>query len=92
MTKPESYWNHRIMRTETPQTHELFGTTLIDSYTTYAVHEVYYSGNKIISWTSTPVEIREDSLKDLKTTLKNMLEACKLPVLDSITGEEIKTV
>jgi hypothetical protein len=86
---PQSYWNHRVMRTETPQTHELSGITLIDSYTTYAIHEVYYRGDKVISWTDTPVEIVEESLKDLKKTLKNMLDACKLPVLDSITGEEI---
>ena len=83
MTKPESYWNHRVIRTITPQTH-------MDDCITYGIHEVYYRGDKVISWTDTPIEIVEESLKDLKTTLKNMLEACKLPVLDSITGEEIK--
>ena len=74
-----SHWNHRLMRTKH-----------VNDYMTYGIHEVYYRGNKVISWTDTPVEIVEESLKDLKTTLKNMLEACKLPVLDVITGEEVK--
>ena len=76
MTKPESYWNHRIMRTKH-----------MNNYMTYGVHEVYYRGDKVISWTDTPIDIAEESLKDLKLTLK---EACKLPVLDVITGEEVK--
>ena len=82
MSKPESYWNHRVMMTVTPIFH-------MDDSITYGIHEVYYRGDKVIGWTDTPVEIVEESLKDLKKTLKNMLDACKLPVLDSITGEEI---
>jgi len=76
MTKPDSYWNHRVMRTKH-----------VDDYMTYGIHEVYYRGDKVIGWTDTPVDIAEESLKDLKSTLK---EACKLPVLDSITGEEVQ--
>jgi hypothetical protein len=83
MSKSESYWDHRVMMTVTPRVH-------MDDAITYGIHEVYYRGDKVISWTDTPVEIIEESLKDLKTTLKNMLEACKLPVIDSITGEEVK--
>ena len=76
---PQSYWNHRVMRTKH-----------VDDYMTYGIYEVYYRGDKVINWTDTPVEIVEESLKDLKATLKNMLGACKLPVLDSITGEEVQ--
>jgi hypothetical protein len=83
MSKSESYWDHRVMMTVTSRVH-------MDDAITYGIHEVYYRGDKVISWTDTPVEIVEESLKDLKTTLKNMLEACKLPVLDVITGEELK--
>jgi hypothetical protein len=83
MSKSESDWDHRVMMTVTPRVH-------MDDAITYGIHEVYYRGDKVISWTDTPVEIVEESLKDLKTTLKNMLEACKLPVLDVITGEEVK--
>ena len=82
MSKPESYWNHRVMMTVTPIVN-------MDNDITYGIHEVYYRGDKVINWTDTPVEIVEESLKNLKATLKNMLEACQLPVLDSITGEEI---
>jgi len=89
MTKPESYWNHRVMMTVTPRLDHYQLDTRVDDYISYGIHEVYYRGDKVISWTDTPVEIVEESLKDLKATLKNMLEACKLPVLDSITGEEI---
>jgi hypothetical protein len=78
-----SHWDYRVMITVTPRVH-------MDDAITYGIHEVYYRGSKVISWTDTPIEIVEESLKDLKKTLKNMLEACKLPVLDSITGEEIK--
>jgi len=81
--KDISYWNYRVMINVTPRVH-------MDDAITYGIHEVYYRGNKPISWTDTPVEIVEESLKDLKSTLKYMLEACKLPVLDVITGEEVK--
>jgi hypothetical protein len=83
MSKSESHWDHRVMMTVTPRVH-------MDDAITYGIHEVYYRGDKVISWTDTPVEIVEESLKDLKKTLKYMLEACKLPVLDVITGEEVK--
>lgn len=88
MTKPKSYWNYRVMMTKTPQKYDLESMDL-NNYISYGIHETYYRGDKVIGWTDNPVEIQEESLKDLKKTLKNMLHACKLPILDAITGEEI---
>lgn len=70
------HWNHRVIVKE--YTHE---DGYIEKF--YAIHEVYYDkNNKPEGVTMEGIAIIGDSVEDLKKTLEQMKEACKLPVLN----------
>ena len=64
-------WNHRVIRRKFPN-----GEVL------YAIHEVYYGfDGKPRSCTENPIRIQEESVSDLKKTMKRIRRALKKPVL-----------
>ena len=73
--KPNSHWNHRVMRRE----HE-------NSEPTYGIHEVYYKQGKADMWTDDPVEVTGDDIQELKQTLERMILALEKPILNFKDG------
>jgi len=69
-------WNYRI----------------IFSNDTYAIHEVYYKNNNIISWSENSISPMGDSIKELSEDIKNMKKAFDLPILQEINGKLIEIV
>ena len=62
-------WNHRV---------------IFDKDTgLYSIHEVYYVDGENIGMTENPVHAQEESVDDLEETLRRMLRACQMPVLES---------
>ena len=72
-------WNHRVMRKNDT-----------DGSFIYSIHEVIYDDQGDgQSWTEERITPVEGSLKDLKNTLRRMLEACDKPVMEAC-GEVAK--
>jgi hypothetical protein len=76
--KPDSHWNHRVMRKE----HD-------NSESTYGIHEVYYKQGKANMWTEDPVEVTGDDVQELKQTLERMLLALEKPILNFKDGSVV---
>jgi hypothetical protein len=75
-------WNYRVVKkvTKIP----VGGTDI-----TYEIHDVYLDESlDIVNIGKISFPIGED-VNGLKWTLKKMLEACKKPVIDYNTGEEV---
>lgn len=81
-------WNYRVVKKVTKIPHRLnkqFGETDIS----YEIHDVYYDkylDKPSIGRLSFPMG---DDVESLQWSLERMLEACKKPILDYNTGEEI---
>lgn len=67
---PESYWNYRVM-----------ARLLECGEPWFAMHEVYYKNGRPKSYSTDPISIHADTLKEFKWTLKVMKEALKKPIL-----------
>tara|TARA_E500000331_G_C16916409_1_gene565734 strand:- start:329 stop:580 length:252 start_codon:yes stop_codon:yes gene_type:complete len=63
-------WNYRIVSEEAPDG-ELF----------YQIYEVYYDEEKIIGMTEAPCKPYGDDVEDLRSNLKQMLQALDRPIL-----------
>ena len=63
-------WNYRVIRQEE------------DGASTFAIHEVYYEGKKVVMWTESPVAPSGNTRSELLSDLRMMLAALKKPVLD----------
>lgn len=73
-----STWNYRVMR------------TVSGEETTYGVHEVFYDeSGTVIFWTQEPVSPIGDTVEELQTELKRMIEATWKPMLDAEDGSEL---
>jgi len=75
-------WNYRVVKKVTK-------IPLGETDTTYEIHDVYYDKNlenSSIGRISLPLS---GDVEGLQWTLEKMLEACKKPVIDYNTGEEL---
>ncbi len=75
-------WNYRVVKKVTK-------IPLGETDITYEIHDVYYDKNledPSIGRISLPLS---DTVEGLQWNLERMLEACKKPVLDYNTGEEL---
>jgi hypothetical protein len=75
-------WNYRVVKKVTK-------IPLGETDITYEIHDVYYDknlDNPSIGKISLPLS---DDVEGLRWTLEKMLEACKKPVIDYNTGEEL---
>jgi hypothetical protein len=76
-------WNYRVVKTVTK-------IPLGDTDISYGIHEVYYDSNgDIISISEGLAHPISDDLEGLQWNLERMIEACKKPVIDYNTGEEL---
>ena len=66
-------WNHRVVKRVFPNGEEEL-----------SIHEAHYDKEwgKPRAWTTQPVAVSADSIKDLRWTLKQMLKALDQPVID----------
>jgi hypothetical protein len=76
-------WNYRVVKKVTK-------IPLGETDITYEVHDVYYDENLDIVNIGKISFPMSDDVDGLKWILKKMLEACKKPVIDYNTGEEIE--
>lgn len=72
-------WNYRIMRQKE-----------VGIGFTYAIHEVYYDGEKPISVSEEPCSILSEELEGLPWVLEKIHDALKKPVLDFWTLQEVQ--
>jgi hypothetical protein len=76
-------WQYRVVKYVTK-------IPLGDTDISYAIHSVYMDENEdIVNISERPQYPMSDDLEGLKWTLSKMLEACKKPVIDYNTGEEM---
>lgn len=72
-------WDYRVMKRKFERTEEI----------QYAIYEAYYNKNdEIISWSSEPLYIAGEDLKELKQDLALYIKAFEKPVLDYNELEE----
>lgn len=76
-------WSYRVVKTVTK-------IPLGDTDISYGIHEVYYDSNwDIINISEGLAHPISDDLEGLQWNLERMIEACKKPVIDYNTGEEL---
>jgi len=76
-------WNYRVVKTVTK-------IPLGDTDISYGIHEIYYDENgDIVNISESLAHPISDDLGGLRWNLKRMMEACKKPVIDYNTGEEL---
>ena len=75
-------WNYRVVKKVTK-------IPLGETDITYEIHDVYYDENLDIVNIGRISFPMSDDVEGLKWCLKKMLEACKKPVIDYNTGEEV---
>ena len=76
-------WSYRVVKTVTK-------IPLGDIDTSYAIHTVYSDENgDIVNISEQPTYPIGDDTENLVWQLQRMMEACKKPVLDYNTGEEV---
>jgi hypothetical protein len=76
-------WSYRVVKYVTK-------IPLGDTDISYAIHEVYTDENEdIVNISEKPSYVIGDDTESLKWQLERMMEACKRPVIDYNTGEEL---
>lgn len=76
-------WSYRVVKCVTK-------IPLGDTDISYSIHTVYTDENgDIVNISENPTYPINDDLEGLQWTLEKMLGACKKPVLDYNTGEEV---
>jgi hypothetical protein len=75
-------WNYRVVKKVTK-------IPLGETDITYEIHDVYYDESLDIVNIGRISFPMSDDVDGLKWTLKKMVEACKKPVIDYNTGEEL---
>ena len=63
-------WNYRVVHNDTDS-----------RYHWYSIHEVHYSGERIIAYTEDPVGVAGETTEELFSELNHMKDALSLPVL-----------
>ena len=71
-------WNHRITR-----------ETLEDGTHLFALREVFYEGEQVVSWTQEPIAAVGETFLECADTLAKMNRAVTLGVLDLETRETV---
>jgi len=66
-------WNYRILR-----------HVYDDGSESFAIHEVYYEGDKPTSCTQNPTSLLDETLDDLKGSVNLICKALDQPVLDYV--------
>jgi hypothetical protein len=76
-------WSYRVVKTVTK-------IPLGNIDISYGIHEVYYDkSGDVVSISKSLAHPISDDLEGLQWNLEKMIEACKKPVLDYNTGEEL---
>lgn len=76
-------WNYRVVKTVTK-------IPLGDTDISYGIYEVYYDENgDIVNISESLAHPISDDLEGLQWNLERMMEACKKPVIDYNTGENL---
>ena len=76
-------WSYRVVKQVTK-------IPLGDTDISYGIHEAYTDENgDIVNISEKPSYVIGDDTESLQWQLERMMEACKKPVLDYNTGEEI---
>jgi len=75
-------WNYRVVKKVTK-------IPLGETDITYEIHDVYYDESLDIVNIGRISFPMSDDVDGLKWTLKKMVEACKKPVIDYNTGEDL---
>jgi hypothetical protein len=76
-------WNYRVVKAVTK-------IPLGDTDISYGIHEIYYDENgDIVNISESLAHPISDDLEGLQWNLERMMEACKKPVIDYNTGEEL---
>jgi len=75
-------WNYRVVKKVTK-------IPLGETDITYEIHDVYYDKNLEDPSIGRISLLLSDDVEGLQWNLERMLEACKKPVLDYNTGEEL---
>jgi len=76
-------WSYRVVKTVTK-------IPLGDIDISYGIHEVYYDENgDIVNISENLAHPISDDLEGLQWNLERMIEACKKPVIDYNTGENL---
>lgn len=65
-SEEEAYWNYRVMVKEGE----------------YAIHEVYYEGERVSNYTAEPVSPSGESIEELTNDVRSYLSALEKPVLE----------
>jgi len=77
-------WSYRVVKQVTK-------IPLGDIDISYSIHEVYYDSNgDIINISECLAHPISDDIEGLQWNLERMIEACKKPVINYNTGEEIQ--
>jgi hypothetical protein len=77
-------WSYRVVKQVTK-------IPLGDIDISYSIHEVYYDSNgDIINISEGLAHPISDDIEGLQWNLERMIEACKKPVINYNTGEEIQ--
>jgi hypothetical protein len=75
-------WNYRVVKKVTK-------IPLGETDITYEIHDVYYDENLDIVNIGRVSFPMGDDVESLQWSLERMMEACKKPVIDYNTGEEV---
>jgi hypothetical protein len=75
-------WNYRVVKKVTK-------IPLGETDITYEIHDVYYDENLDIVNIGRVSFPMGDDVESLQWSLERMMEACKKPVIDYNTGEEL---
>jgi hypothetical protein len=76
-------WSYRVIKRVTK-------IPLGDIDISYGIHEVYYDSNgDIVNISEKPSYVISDDTEGLKWQLERMILACKKPVIDYNTGEQV---
>jgi hypothetical protein len=75
-------WNYRVVK-------KITKIPLGETDITYEIHDVYYDENLDIVNIGRLSFPMGDDVESLQWSLERMMEACKKPVLDYNTGEEV---
>lgn len=75
-------WNYRVVKKTTK-------IPLGETDITYEIHDVYYDENLDIVNIGRVSFPMGDDIESLQWSLERMMEACKKPIIDYNTGEEV---
>lgn len=75
----EITWNYRVLK-----------TVVSEDEVYYSIHEVYYQGDKIHSYSEYPIEPLGDTLAELLIDIDNIKKALDKPVLQEVNDKLVE--